>query len=83
MGEVNDFRAFLETLSPSARDDLRRVLIRDQADRDAIFSPPMRIRMSHFTIPPVVRASGFEVCSLQGGGERVSRLDPGSDPSAR
>ena len=31
-----DLRALLETLSPKARDDLRRVLIRDQADRDAM-----------------------------------------------
>jgi hypothetical protein len=31
-------RALLETLEPKARDDLRRVLIRDQADRDA-YSP--------------------------------------------
>jgi hypothetical protein len=28
----------LETLDPSARDSLRRVLIHDQADRDAISS---------------------------------------------
>ena len=27
-------RGLLETLDPRARDDLRRVLIRDQADRD-------------------------------------------------
>jgi hypothetical protein len=33
---------FLETLDPKARDDLRRVLIRDQADRDAISSRLMR-----------------------------------------
>jgi hypothetical protein len=32
-----DLRALHATLD-SARDDLRRVLIRDQADRDAIFS---------------------------------------------
>jgi hypothetical protein len=31
-----DLRDLLETLDPKARDDLRRVLIRDQADRDAI-----------------------------------------------
>jgi nanoRNase/pAp phosphatase (c-di-AMP/oligoRNAs hydrolase) len=31
-------RALLETLDPKARDDFRRVLIRDQADRDAISS---------------------------------------------
>jgi hypothetical protein len=29
-------RALLLTLDPKARDDLGRVLIRDQADRDAI-----------------------------------------------
>ena len=32
----DDLRALLETLDPKARNDLRRVLIRDQADRDAI-----------------------------------------------
>jgi hypothetical protein len=31
-----DLRDLLLTLTPSARDDLRRVLIRYQADRDAI-----------------------------------------------
>jgi hypothetical protein len=35
---------FLATLNPKARDDLRRVLIRDQADRDAISSRLMRYR---------------------------------------
>jgi hypothetical protein len=39
-----DLRALLRTLSPKARDDLRRVLIRDQADRDAISSRLMRYR---------------------------------------
>lgn len=39
-----DLRALLGTLSPKARDDLRRVLIRDQADRDAIASRLMRYR---------------------------------------
>jgi hypothetical protein len=34
--EDADLRALLETLDPKARDDLRRFLIRDQADRDAI-----------------------------------------------
>jgi len=38
----DDLRALLETLDPKARDDLRRVLIRDQADRDAISSRLMR-----------------------------------------
>jgi hypothetical protein len=32
------------TLDPKARDDLRRVLVRDQADRDAIASRLMRYR---------------------------------------
>jgi hypothetical protein len=40
----DDLRLLLETLSPSARDDLRRVLIRDQAGRDAIASRLMRYR---------------------------------------
>jgi hypothetical protein len=39
-----DLRALLETLDPKARDDLRGVLIRDQADRDAISSRLMRYR---------------------------------------
>jgi hypothetical protein len=40
----DDLRSLLETLNPKARDDLRRVLIRDQADRDAISSLLMRYR---------------------------------------
>jgi hypothetical protein len=39
-----DLRAALQTLDPKARDDLRRVLIRDHADRDAISSQLMRYR---------------------------------------
>jgi hypothetical protein len=39
-----DLRDLLETLDPKARDDLRRVLIRDQADRDAISSRLLRFR---------------------------------------
>jgi hypothetical protein len=42
--ENSDLRALLETLTPKARDDLRRVLIRHQADRDAIASRLMRYR---------------------------------------
>jgi hypothetical protein len=34
----------VESLDPKTRDDLRRVLIRDQADRDAISSRRMRYR---------------------------------------
>jgi hypothetical protein len=37
-------RAILETLHPNARDTLRRVLIHDQADRDAISSQLLRYR---------------------------------------
>jgi hypothetical protein len=40
----DDFRSFLETLTPKARDDLRSVLIPDDADRDAISSRLMRYR---------------------------------------
>jgi hypothetical protein len=39
-----DLRALLSTLDPKARNDLRRVQIRDQADRDAISSRLMRYR---------------------------------------
>jgi hypothetical protein len=37
-------RAVLETFDPKARDDLRRVLIRDQADRDGIASELLHYR---------------------------------------
>jgi hypothetical protein len=40
----NDLRALLSTLDPKARDDLRRVLIRDHADRDAISMQLIRYR---------------------------------------
>ena len=40
-----DLRALLETLDPKARDTLRRVLIHDQADRDAIASKLLRYRV--------------------------------------
>jgi hypothetical protein len=41
---ANDLRALLSTLDPKTRDDLRRVLIPDQVDRDAISSRLMRYR---------------------------------------
>jgi hypothetical protein len=44
---VIDLRALLATLDPKVRDDLRRVLIRDQADRDAIASQLLRYRDRH------------------------------------
>ncbi len=37
-------RSLLETLDPKARDDLRRVLVHDQADRDAVASQLLRYR---------------------------------------
>jgi hypothetical protein len=40
----DDLRALLETLDPLARDALRRVLIHDHPDRDAIASELMRYR---------------------------------------
>jgi hypothetical protein len=40
----DDLRSLLEALGPNARDDLRRVLIRDQAERDAISSRLLRYR---------------------------------------
>jgi hypothetical protein len=39
-----DLLALLSTLSPSAREHLLDVLIRDQADRDAVASKLMRYR---------------------------------------
>ena len=42
--EDADLRALMQMLDPKARDHLRRVLIRDQADRDAIASRLMRYR---------------------------------------
>jgi len=42
--ESDDLRALLEMLDPPARDTLRRVLIHDQADRDAISSLLLRYR---------------------------------------
>lgn len=39
-----DLRLALETVDPKARDDLRRVLIHDEADRDAIASQLLRYR---------------------------------------
>jgi hypothetical protein len=42
-----NLRALLETLDPHARDTLRRVLIHDQADRDAIASNLLSYRDGH------------------------------------
>ena len=42
-----DLRSLLETLDPKARDDLRRVLIHNQANRDAISSQLLRYRDGH------------------------------------
>jgi hypothetical protein len=48
MGDEHvDLRAILETLDPLTRDALRRVLIRDQGDRDAVSSWLLRYRDGH------------------------------------
>jgi hypothetical protein len=39
-----DLRSLLETLDPLTRDALRRVLIRDQEDRDAVSCRLLRYR---------------------------------------
>ena len=44
---IEDLRSLLATLDPKARDDLRRVLIHDQADRDAVSSQLLRYRDGH------------------------------------
>jgi hypothetical protein len=43
----DDLRALLSELDPVLRDHLRNVLIRDQADRDAIASKLLRYRDGH------------------------------------
>ena len=47
MVSPDGLRALLSTLTPKARDDLRRVLIRDQAERDAIAAHLLRYRDGH------------------------------------
>jgi hypothetical protein len=47
-----DLRAILETLDPNARVALRRVLIHDQADRDAVSSQLLRYRDGEATTGP-------------------------------
>jgi hypothetical protein len=42
--DEGDLRAVLEMLDPLTRDALRRVLIHDQADRDAVASQLLRYR---------------------------------------
>jgi len=42
MSAGDDLRAVIEMLDPLGRDALRPVLIRDQADRDAVICPPHR-----------------------------------------
>jgi len=43
----SSLRAVLEMLDPLTRDALRRVLIQDQADRDAVSSQLLRYRDGH------------------------------------
>jgi hypothetical protein len=46
-GEDGDLRAALAALDPPARDTLRRILILDHADRDAVSSQRLRYRDGH------------------------------------
>jgi hypothetical protein len=46
MSDAADLRAALAALDPPVRDALRRVLIRDQADRDAISHELLRYRVT-------------------------------------
>jgi hypothetical protein len=48
----DDHHAALASMPPKARDTLRRMLIHDQADRDAISPEPMRYRDGGATIGP-------------------------------
>ena len=47
MGRDGDLRELLQQLNPKARDALRRVLIQDQADREAVSSQLLRYRDGH------------------------------------
>jgi hypothetical protein len=47
MVQEEDIRELLLALTPSARDALRRVLIHDHADRDAVTSQLLRYRDGH------------------------------------
>jgi hypothetical protein len=47
MSEDPDLCSLLETLDSHARDTLRRVLIHDRADRDAVSSLLLRYRAGH------------------------------------
>jgi hypothetical protein len=57
MPMADELRTLLRTLDPKARDDLRRILIRDQADRDAIASRLMRYRDRTARIGPTSSTS--------------------------
>jgi hypothetical protein len=45
--EAGDLRSLLEMLDPLARDALRRVLLRDEDDRDVVSSWLLRYRDGH------------------------------------
>jgi hypothetical protein len=51
-GDDADLRAVLEWLGPLTRDALRRVLIRDQAERDGVTSQLLRYRDGMATTGP-------------------------------
>ena len=64
------FRELLLTLSPPAREHTRNVLIRNQADRDAIPSPLMRYRdQNRQSWPPAAGALGSRVLTCPAGSD--------------
>jgi hypothetical protein len=90
MGD-DSLRALLETLDPKARDDLRGVLIRDQADRDAIASRLMRYRdqngqdwadiIDFLTMYPDARRQVARVLGEIDANKRpIARLSRGANP---
>jgi hypothetical protein len=78
--EDADLHNLLLTLDPKAREDLRRVLIRDQADRDAISSRLMRYRDQNGRDSDN-RARGARTRGKQGWGRRMgpARGRPGDE----
>src|SRR5437660_1734060 len=68
-----DLRDLLRTLSPHARDSLRRVLVHDQADRDAIASELMATATSEARTGPTSSTSGRSILRCGGRSSGCSR----------
>jgi hypothetical protein len=84
--EEADLRSPLETLDPKARDTLRRVLIHDQADRDAISSSLLRYRgergddwadiIDMLTMHPETRRKVVRILAERGAEPTLSAVAP-------